>query len=215
MTTILSMSPLSEPLSTAPAGEPRRMRQVGDHALAQLRLIRDTMERSSRFTSVPGRSGQAMGLVALLAAVASDPMQEPERWLATWLGAGLLAVLVGGVGLVRKARRGDVPLARGVGRRFVLGLAPSLAVGIVLTAALYRLGAISMLPALWLLTYGAAVMAGGAFSVRPVPVMGAAFLVCGVVAVLTPFGWTNWILGVAFGGLHLVFGEVIARHHGG
>ena len=190
------------------------MSHVGDHALAQLRLIRETMEKSGRFTSVPGRSGQVMGLVALAAALLSGPVVAP-RWLWTWLAAGGVALAIGAWGLARKARRAAVPLSRGVGRRFVLGLAPSVLVGLVLTPAFLEIGAVELLPALWLLTYGAAVIAGGAFSVRPVPLMGAAFLACGLAAVVAPPSWANWILGLAFGGLHLAFGEVIARHHGG
>jgi len=192
-----------------------QVRQVGDHALAQLRLIRETMEKSGRFTSVPGRSGQAMGLVALVAAVISDPVGDPVRWLSIWLAAGALALAIGSWGLARKSSRSAVPLARGVGRRFVLGLAPSILVGLVLTPALLRFGAIELLPALWLLSYGAAVIAGGAFSVRPVPLMGAAFLGFGLAAAVAPVAWANWVLGLGFGGLHLIFGGVIARRHGG
>jgi hypothetical protein len=58
-------------------------------------------------------------------------------------------------------------------------------------------------------------MAGGAFSIRLVPVMGACFLVVGAMALLTPPAWSDLWLGVGFGGLHVVFGAMIARRHGG
>ncbi|MSV31171.1 MAG: hypothetical protein EXQ57_01480 [Bryobacterales bacterium] len=42
---------------------------ISDHALEQLRYIRDTMERTGSFTAVPGWGGVAMGASALVAAV--------------------------------------------------------------------------------------------------------------------------------------------------
>ena len=189
--------------------------RFGDHALAQLRIIRETMERSSRFTSVPGRGGIGMGCVALVAALVNDPIAKPGRWLITWLVAAVLAMVIGSVSMWLKARRNGTALARGVGRRFVLGMVPSLVVAVALTPALAATDAARWLPALLLLLYGSAVIAGGAFSVRPVPVMGAAFLALGAAAVVLPAVWGNWLLGLGFGGLHLGFGWLIARQHGG
>ena len=67
----------------------------------------------------------------------------------------------------------------------------------------------------WILLYGTAVIAAGAFSVRPVPIMGCAFLVAGALTLFLPSELHNLMLGASFGGLHIVFGYVIARHHGG
>jgi hypothetical protein len=106
-------------------------------------------------------------------------------------------------------------LSRGVGRRFLFSLSPPLVAAVVLTVVLQRLGASEAIPGTWLLLYGAGVVTGGTFSVRPVPVMGVSFMILGVVALLAPPSWSNALLAAGFGGLHIVFGAIIARRYGG
>jgi hypothetical protein len=76
-------------------------------------------------------------------------------------------------------------------------------------------GAYAFLPGVWMMLYGAAVISGGTYSVPSVPVMGAAFMVVGTVALVAPASWTTALMIVAFGGLHVGFGLWIARRHGG
>ena len=92
---------------------------------------------------------------------------------------------------------------------------PALTTGALLTGALARAGEMALLPAVWLLLYGTAVVAGGAFSVRIVPLLGACFWGCGAVALFMPAAWGDAWLAAGFGVLHLVFGYFIARRHGG
>jgi hypothetical protein len=91
-------------------------------------------------------------------------------------------------------------------RRFVLGLAPCLAAGAVMTAVLWFDGAGHLLPGTWLLLYGTAVLAASSATVRSVALMGALFALLGLIAFVAPAGWANALLGAGFGGLHLGFG---------
>jgi hypothetical protein len=85
----------------------------------------------------------------------------------------------------------------------------------MLTVVLEREGLVSVLPGTWLLLYGAAFVGAGAYSIRIVPLLGACLMAAGVVALVGPAGWNDLILGLGFGGLHIAFGLVIARRHGG
>ncbi len=200
----------------APLHDMRRgPRALQDRAIEDLRFIRRTMESASAFTAVPGWGGVLMGATALLAAFAASRMPTVELWLTIWFGEAALAVLIGGREMVRKAAAAGMPLLTGPGRRFLLGLCPPLLAAVPLTVAFYRADLIHLLPALWLLLYGAAAVTGGAFSVRIVPLMGLGFMTVGTVAVFTPPSWGDAILAFGFGVLHIVFGWIIARRFGG
>jgi hypothetical protein len=76
-------------------------------------------------------------------------------------------------------------------------------------------GLVALLPGVWMLLYGIGVVAAGTFSVRIVPVMGMAFMAVGAVALFAPAVWATPAMAAGFGGLHLFFGILIARRHGG
>lgn len=203
------MRPDREPvphLKDAPAAVP---------AEEHLRYIRDVMTRSSAFTGVPGRGMMAMGVVGVAGAALSAQQPTPGAWLLVWLGTAAGALALGSFALVRKTRRGGLSLTSGPGRKYLMSLLPSFVAGAVLTAALWRTEAVETLPALWLLLYGAGSVTGGTFSIPVVPVLGAAFMVLGLLALVVPFFWATLLLGAGFGGLHLFFGYLIAKHHGG
>lgn len=181
-----------------------------------LRFIRSTMERAGPFTAVPGRGNVAMGIVALAGALLAHRAPDALAWVRTWMAVALVGAAVGLWCLWRKSRRAAVPLFAGAGRRFWAGLCPPLLAGFALTPAAYRSTGAELLPGVWLLLYGAGVVTGGAASsVRLVPLMGAQFMVLGLVALAAPPGWGDPLMAVGFGGLHIVYGLLIAARHGG
>jgi hypothetical protein len=185
------------------------------HAMDNLRFIRETMERAGSFTAVSGLGGILMGLSAMGAALLAWSQPSLDRWLAVWVGEALVAVLIGTVTATRKARAVKASLLSGPGRKFALGLAPSILVAALLTFVLYRAGLYAIIPGIWLLLYGTGILSGGAFSVPVVPVMGMCFIALGAVALFCPLEWSRWFLPAGFGGLHLVFGALIAARYGG
>jgi hypothetical protein len=193
-----------------PPAEPLHARAMDD-----LSFIRRTMERATAFTAVPGWGGVAMGSTALIAAALAREAPTPGEWVGRWLVASVVALLIGGWAMGVKARRAGTTVFTWSGRRFLLSFLPPLAVGALLTVALAQAGLHRALPGTWLLLYGTGVVTGGAFSVRAVPIMGICFMLLGVAALFGPAVWGNGLMAAGFGGLHIVFGLLIARRYGG
>ena len=180
-----------------------------------LRFIRETMERATPFTAVSGWGEIGIGVTALAAAPIAALQTTEAGWLGVWVAEAALAVALAGTAMVWKARRAGVQWISGAGRKFALSFAPPMFVGALLTAVFLRAGLAGALPGLWLATYGTAVMAGGTFSVPIVVWMGVAFLAAGTAALFGPAAWGDYFMAAGFGGLHIAFGAVIARRHGG
>ncbi len=196
---------------------PRPARPVAleDRARDDLRFIRQAMDRAGSFTALSGVGFVLVGIGALGAGLTATMLDDPRDRAGVWLCDAALSMLVGLATTARKARRAGQPLWSGPFRKFLLSFGPAVAAGGLLTALLLRDGALNELRPMWLLLYGAALTAGGMFSVRIVPVMGGAFLAAGTVAALAPAAWGDALMLAGFGGLHLGFGAAIARGHGG
>jgi len=186
-----------------------------DRAMDNLRYIRETMERATPFTGISGRGEMAIGVTALIASVVAAQQPTFKSWLAVWIVEGFISVLIAGWSMDRKARKVQMPLVSGPGRKVVFSLAPPIIAGGLLTIVLVQAGLTSAIPGVWLLLYGTGVITGGMFSVRAVPAMGLCFMVLGAFALFTPAAWINWLMAAGFGGLHLLFGAIIERKYGG
>jgi len=188
---------------------------IDARAADHLRYIRETMERAAEFTAVPGWGGVAMGVTALAAAFVASRQATPRAWLAVWLVEAFIAVAIAAPAAATKAHRANSALFSGPGRKFVLSFAPPIVVGGLLTFALFQAGALNILPGVWLLLYGTAIMTGGAFSVRVVPIMGLCLMLLGAAAVFAPPAWGDVFMAAGFGVVHVGFGLWIARNYGG
>jgi hypothetical protein len=187
---------------------------MNDRAVRDLRYIRETMERAGSFTAVPGWGGVVMGGTAVATAFLTSRIESREVWFVAWMVEAALAGAIGVLAMLRKTRI-PATLLQGPGRKFTMTLFPALAGGAVLTGALYLNHLFDLMPGVWLLLYGVAIMSGGTYSVKVVPLMGACFMALGTLALLLPWEWTQWCMAAGFGGLQIVFGTIIARRHGG
>jgi hypothetical protein len=188
---------------------------IDARAADHLRYIRETMESAAEFTAVPGWGGVAMGITALAAAFFASRQVTPRAWLTVWLIEAFVAVAIAAPAAATKAHRANSALFSGPGRKFVLSFAPPIVVGGLLTFVLYQAGFLAALPGMWLLLYGTAIVTGGAFSVRVVPVMGLCLMMLGTAALFAPASWGDALMAAGFGLVQIGFGWWIACHYGG
>jgi hypothetical protein len=137
------------------------------------------------------------------------------RWAFIWMFEAVLSVAISVYAMALKARAAGMPLWSEPARKIVFSFAPPMAVGALLTLVFFERGLLELLPGVWMLLYGVGVIAAGTFSVRIVPVMGMAFVTVGAIALFAPATWSTACMAAGFGGLHLFFGTLIARRHGG
>ena len=187
---------------------------IESRALGTLAYIRTSIDASGSM-AVPGMAGVTMGIIGILAALATAIPSLAARWLAIWLIAAPVALAVGAALMAREAAQSGHARYLGPVRKFLLCLCPALFAGAALTGVLWRAGFVQLLPGVWLLLYGCAVLSASTVTVartmRLIGSMGALFMLLGVLALLAPAALHNVMLGMGFGALHTLFGIVIGR----
>lgn len=196
---------------------PRPTEEPAIHARAMdnLRFIRGMMERAATFTALSGWGEVVIGVTAVAAALVAARQTLPLAWLAIWLAEAGIAAGISVASMALKAHAANMPLLSGPIRKLVLSFSPAMFAGAVLTALFVHGGSYTLLPGIWMLLYGAAVIGAGTYSVRSVPVMGSIFMLLGATALVAPATWHTALLIAGFGGLHILFGLWIAWRHGG
>ena len=188
--------------------------RIDDHAFDNLRYIRETMERAGSFTSVPGWGGLAIGGTAIVTSIIASRLVD-LRWLEAWLIEAVVAAAIALITMSMKAARAGVTMTSTAARRFFVSYFAPIIAAAVITMMLTRTQWFDAMPAVWLLSYGASFISSGSYSIRVVPQMGVCFMLLGAIASLVSFPIANALLGVGFGGLHIIFGLIIARNYGG
>ena len=193
------------PLRPPPPPEPPALHA---RAMDNLAFIRDTMEAAGSFTAVSGWGMVAVGALATIVAVIA---RSSRRRLALSRSARIGRFSPIGISL-RSSTKSAARRCRSVrtGKDFVYLIPPD---GRGTRCSL------SVTRAEWFrrfrkwMSFTAQRVAGGAFR-EDLPVM-MCFMAAGVLALFSPMSWSQWIMGAAFGGLHILFGIPIARRHGG
>jgi hypothetical protein len=180
------------------------------HAMATLRYIRESMDAAGS-VAVPGSAGIAMGIVGFAATALSLIPNLAPHWFTLWLVAAPIAAIAGVLLMTRSASMVSLIGPGKPGRKLLLGLMPSLFAGAVLTAVLWHANYLGAAPGTWLLLYGCALISASIVTKRIVRWMGGCFVALGVLALVAPPESQIPLLGLGFGGLHFIFGILIAR----
>lgn len=180
------------------------------HAIATLRYIRASMDAAGS-VAVPGSAGIAMGSVGVIATVLSLLPVLREHWLWIWLAAAPIAVAAGGLFLASSASLDSFVATGTPARKLTLGLLPCLFAGAVMSVVLWNADRVAALPGTWLLLYGCALVSASVSTLPIVASMGSCFIAIGIGAFVAPAPLRIPLLGLGFGGLHILFGVLIAR----
>jgi hypothetical protein len=187
---------------------------IESRALGTLAYIRTSIETSGSM-AVPGMAGVTMGGIGIVAAIVASLPIAAAHWLGIWLVAAPTALAVGGAMMAREAAQSGHARYLGPVRRFLLCLCPALLAGAALTCVLWRAGSTNLIPGVWLLLYGCAVLSASTVTIartmKLICFMGALFMMLGLLAFVVPASFHTLILGLGFGALHTLFGIVIGR----
>jgi hypothetical protein len=121
-----------------------------------------------------------------------------------------------------RERRQGMPFWSQVKKRILLTILPPFVAGVGLTLAIVcRWWAKEgpnmwgLIPAVWMLFYGVALWQVGLSSPVEVRVLGAVFILAGLLAGAFFHACPYLALGATFGGFHIVYGIVVWIRHGG
>ena len=196
-----------------------------DEAQEHLRVIRQTMERSTKHSTLSGLSGVLVGLYALTGSALTllvTPYPHLPRpidryaFIAVWACVGILSVATDIWLTKRKAARvGKTPFSP-LGKHLTRAAAPGVAVGVILSAFyLWHSNLISeYIYGIWMLAYAVALLSVGMFSVREVSALGWIFLGAGALTLLLPGYFAAWMMALSFGGVHIWYGTYMGRKYG-
>ncbi|MGO9991517.1 MAG: hypothetical protein ACLPTF_03250 [Steroidobacteraceae bacterium] len=187
---------------------------IESRALGTLAYIRTSIE-SSGSMAVPGMAGIVMGGIGIIATIVASVPRGAPHWLGIWLVAAAVAFALGGAMMAREAAQNGHARYLGPVRKFLLCLCPALLTGAALTFVLWRAGTTGLIPGVWLLLYGCAVLSASTVTIartmRLICIMGVLFMLLGLLAFAAPPGTHTLILGMGFGALHTIFGILIGQ----
>src|SRR5438309_1851231 len=136
--------------------------------------------------AVPGAAGFVMGIIGIAASIIASLPGWANHRLEIWLVAAAVALVVGGAMMAREAAQSGHARYLGPVRKFLMCLCPALLAGAVLTVVLWRTALTGLIPGVWLLLYGCAVLSASTVTIprtmRLICVMGVLFMLLAVVA---------------------------------
>jgi hypothetical protein len=184
-----------------------------------LRVIRQAMERSTKFSTLSGLSGVVVGLLALIGCFVTDRIQSLVWDAVAWTAVMLLCFVTDFVFTKRRAARVGKHPRSPLAKHLARAAAPGFLAGAAFTLfhLLHPAALGTYLYAAWMLCYAGSLLSVGMFSVREVSVLGWAFLAAGALTLLIPphfaFG-PRAMMAVTFGGFHVAYGVYMGNRYG-
>lgn len=187
-----------------------------------LRVIRDLMERSTKYSTFSGLSGILAGIASILGCLVTQRLQteypQPADFrgpfLLTWSVVILFAIGTDYLLTKRRAARVGKLIRSRLGKQMIFASAPGLGTGALLTLYFLQKNMLHDIYPVWMLCYGIAVSAVGLFSQREVSLLGAAFLLAGAVTLLLLPTSGLPMMAITFGGFHIVYALTVSRREG-
>jgi hypothetical protein len=177
-------------------------------AAENLKAIRSLVERATVYRSLSGPVALIGGVLSSI--VSLWHLGSPPSWtpfLLSWMGVLLVLSILNGLLLHREAgRRGEHFFSAGM-RHALQAMLPPLVAGFVLSVTL-GWGIPAVAARCWVLAYGLALLAAGAFAPRSMRVLGYAFFLGGALLFLCPYLLPEapYIMLATFSLLHLAYG---------
>lgn len=203
--------------------------------LAELREIRNLMERSSKFLSLSGIAGIIVGVIAIAGVAAAYAylglgLNEPGYYQLsaaqnvaevteayTFLFANFMAVLIlslitGIYFAVRNAKKQGLPVWDATASRLLLNMMIPLAAGGIYCLILFYHGLMALIAPSTLIFYGLALINASKYAINEIRYLGIIEVAVGLTASLfVDYGLLFWAFG--FGLLHIVYGIKIYFKH--
>ncbi len=187
-----------------------------------LRIIRDLMERSTKYSTFSGVSGVLAGAASIVGCLVTNRLsgrqeagvEAPAEFLLTWFLVIVFAIGADYLFMKRRAVRVGKRVVSRLGTQMIVASAPGLGSGALLTFFFFQQGWMAHIYPVWMLCYGIAVAAVGLFSQREVSYLGAAFLLAGALTLFLPVSLGVPMMAAAFGGFHIVYGIAMSGKDG-
>jgi len=191
-----------------------------EKALEQISEIHKHLATSQIFRGYRAVPWELSGILALAAAwvqPAVVPGGDSRLYVLYWTLVAVAAFLISGGSVAYGYFRETDPLSRQRTATVVGQLAPSLAVGAVITAVFVvaeegRL--ISFLPGIWALLYGLGLFASRLFLPKMIGWVALFYILCGCVLLQRAVGYdpaslSPWEVGIPFGAGHILGGLIL------
>ncbi|MHC4663010.1 MAG: hypothetical protein ACYS8W_15115 [Planctomycetota bacterium] len=183
----------------------------GNEIMQFMEDIRERLKRSGRVMILSSRHAFTRGAFVIAGCVASFFMLSGPPWqmIVLWLGVAAAALITEGALFLMLKMKSPDKYVSGLERQILKMQILIVAVGFVLSFALYRNSAGAMIPGLWLTLVGLIYVICGYFSFSNTWVLGLLACAGGCASLFLPPLYFFIILGVILGVGSLVYGIII------